>query len=55
MELETQLAEGKAELRAQKENVRVMVEEMDKMSRDLAKREIYFDHFLLLLLLLLLN
>ena len=38
-ELEMQLAEVKAELRSRKEEVRVMVEEMDKMSRDLANRE----------------
>lgn len=39
VELETQLAEVKAELRSRKEEVRVMLEEMDKTSRDLAKRE----------------
>ncbi|KAJ5711161.1 hypothetical protein N7488_005317 [Penicillium malachiteum] len=38
VELETQLAEVKAELKARKEEARVMIEEMEKMSRDLASR-----------------
>ncbi|KAJ5930461.1 hypothetical protein N7466_005954 [Penicillium verhagenii] len=38
MELETQLAEVKAELKAQKEEARMVIEEMEKMSRDLASR-----------------
>lgn len=38
MELETQLAEVKAELGARKEEVRVMIEEMEKISRGLAAR-----------------
>lgn len=39
VELEAQLAEGKAELRRRKEDVRVMIEEMEKMGRELAERE----------------
>lgn len=39
VELEGQLAEVKAELKAQKEEARMMIEEMEKMSRDLASRE----------------
>lgn len=39
IELETQLAEVKQELRQRKEDVRVMVEEMEKTGRDLARRE----------------
>lgn len=39
VELEGQLAEVKAELKAQKEDARMMIEEMEKMSRDLASRE----------------
>ncbi|KAL2831163.1 hypothetical protein BDW59DRAFT_140563 [Aspergillus cavernicola] len=38
VELETQLAEIKADLKARKEEVRLMIEEMEKMSRDLATR-----------------
>ncbi|KAL4906837.1 hypothetical protein BDW74DRAFT_128133 [Aspergillus multicolor] len=38
VELETQLSEVKAELKARKEEVRLMVEELDKMARDLATR-----------------
>ncbi|KAI9374115.1 hypothetical protein BJX61DRAFT_346597 [Aspergillus egyptiacus] len=38
VELEAQLAEVKAELKARKEDVRVMIEEMEKIARDLAKR-----------------
>ncbi|KAJ5613879.1 hypothetical protein N7528_007533 [Penicillium herquei] len=38
VELETQLAEVKAELKARKEEARVMIEEMETMSRDLASR-----------------
>ncbi|KAL4970061.1 uncharacterized protein BDV14DRAFT_68540 [Aspergillus stella-maris] len=38
VELETQLAEVKAELKAQKEEVRLMIEEMEKVSRSLADR-----------------
>lgn len=36
MELETQMAEVKAELKARKEEVRVLIEDMEKMGRDLA-------------------
>lgn len=39
IELEGQLAEVKAALQARKEEVRVMIEEMEKMGRDLASRE----------------
>lgn len=39
IELETQLAEVKQELRQRKEDVRVMVEEMEKTGRSLASRE----------------
>lgn len=39
VELETQLAEVKAELKASKEEARLMIEEMEKMGRDLASRE----------------
>ncbi|KAL3436726.1 hypothetical protein BDV09DRAFT_164240 [Aspergillus tetrazonus] len=38
VELEAQLAEVKAELKARKEEVRLIVEEMEKMARDLATR-----------------
>ncbi|KAE8150492.1 hypothetical protein BDV25DRAFT_111094 [Aspergillus avenaceus] len=38
VELETQLAEVKAELKARKEEVRTMIEEMEKTGRDLAAR-----------------
>ncbi|KAL4953585.1 hypothetical protein BDW69DRAFT_184308 [Aspergillus filifer] len=38
VELETQLAEVKAELKARKEEVRLMIEEMEKISRSLANR-----------------
>ncbi|EAW09290.1 uncharacterized protein ACLA_034930 [Aspergillus clavatus NRRL 1] len=38
IELEGQLAEVKAALQARKEEVRVMIEEMEKMGRDLASR-----------------
>ncbi|KAJ5623085.1 hypothetical protein N7490_011690 [Penicillium lividum] len=38
VELETQLAEVKAELKARKEEARMVIEEMEKMSRDLASR-----------------
>jgi hypothetical protein len=39
VELETQLAEIKAELKVRKEEVRLMIEEMEKTGRDLAARE----------------
>jgi hypothetical protein len=39
IELETQMAEVKAELKARKEEARVMIEEMEQMGRDLASRE----------------
>ena len=39
IELETQLADVKAELKARKEEARVMIEEMEQMGRDLASRE----------------
>lgn len=39
MELETQLADVKAELKAQKEDARIMIEEMEQMGRDLASRK----------------
>ncbi|GMG04071.1 unnamed protein product [Aspergillus oryzae] len=38
VELETQLAEVKAELKASKEEVRMMIEEMEKTGRDLANQ-----------------
>ncbi|KAL4942192.1 hypothetical protein BDV06DRAFT_192655 [Aspergillus oleicola] len=38
VELETQLAEVKAELKARKEEVRLMIEEMEKLARGLANR-----------------
>ncbi|KXG46117.1 uncharacterized protein PGRI_049730 [Penicillium griseofulvum] len=38
MELEAQLAEVKAELKARKEDARIMIEEMELMGRDLASR-----------------
>ncbi|KAJ5192429.1 hypothetical protein N7449_008571 [Penicillium cf. viridicatum] len=38
MELETQLADVKAELKARKEDARIMIEEMEQMGRDLANR-----------------
>ncbi|OQD77252.1 hypothetical protein PENDEC_c003G03905 [Penicillium decumbens] len=38
VELETRLAEVKAELKASKEEARLMIEEMEKMARDLASR-----------------
>ncbi|KAJ5118925.1 hypothetical protein N7448_010633 [Penicillium atrosanguineum] len=38
VELETQLAEVKAELKASKEEARLMIEEMEKMGRNLASR-----------------
>ncbi|OQD83296.1 hypothetical protein PENANT_c017G08231 [Penicillium antarcticum] len=38
MELETQLADVKAELKARKEDARIMIEEMEAMGRDLASR-----------------
>lgn len=39
VELETQLAEVKAELKSRKEEARLMIEEMETMSRELARRE----------------
>lgn len=39
VELETQLAEVKAELKARKEEARMMIEEMEKISRNLAGRK----------------
>lgn len=41
VELEAQLAEGKAELRKRKEDVGAMIEGMEKMGRELAERESY--------------
>ncbi|CEJ57153.1 hypothetical protein PMG11_05858 [Penicillium brasilianum] len=38
VELETQLAEVKAELKSRKEEARLMIEEMETMSRELARR-----------------
>ncbi|KAL4912385.1 hypothetical protein BDW62DRAFT_194769 [Aspergillus aurantiobrunneus] len=38
VELESQLAEVKAELKTRKEEVRLMIEEMEKLARDLATR-----------------
>ncbi|KAF4269812.1 hypothetical protein KXW98_005540 [Aspergillus fumigatus] len=38
VELEGQLAEVKAELKSRKEEVRIMIEDMEKMGRDLASR-----------------
>jgi hypothetical protein len=39
VELETQLADVKAELKSRKEEARLMIEEMEKIGRDLASRE----------------
>ena len=39
VELEAQLAEGKAELRNRKEEVQAMIAAMEKMGRELAQRE----------------
>lgn len=39
VELEAQLAEVKAELKSRKEDVRILIEEMEKISRELATRE----------------
>lgn len=39
VELETQLAEVKAELKSRKEEARLMIEEMETMGRELARRE----------------
>ena len=39
VELETQLAEVKAELKSRKEEARLMIEEMETMARELARRE----------------
>lgn len=39
VELEAQLAEVKAELKSRKEEARLMIEEMEKVGRDLASRE----------------
>lgn len=39
VELETQLADVKAELKSRKEDARVMIEEMEKIGRELAARE----------------
>lgn len=39
VELEGQLAEVKAELKSRKEEVRIIIEDMEKMGRDLASRE----------------
>lgn len=45
VELETQLAEVKAELKASKEEARAMIAEMEKMGRDLASRECHCHGF----------
>jgi hypothetical protein len=37
--METQLADVKAELKSRKEEARLMIEEMEKIGRDLASRE----------------
>jgi hypothetical protein len=39
VELETQLADVKAELKSRKEEARLMIEEMEKIGRDLATRK----------------
>lgn len=39
VELETQLAEVKAELKSRKEEARLMIERMETMGRELARRE----------------
>jgi hypothetical protein len=39
VELETQLADVKAELKSRKEEARLMIEEMETMGRELARRE----------------
>lgn len=49
VELETQSAEVKAELRAHKEEVRVMIEEMEKRGRDLSRRKFFCAGFQFLL------
>jgi hypothetical protein len=46
VELETQLAEVKAELKASKEEARAMITEMEKMGRDLARRKWHVIFFL---------
>lgn len=40
VEMETQLAEVKAELKSRKEDARLMIGEMEKIGRDLASREL---------------
>ena len=40
VELEAQLVQVKSELRARKEEVRILTEEMEAMGRDLAKRKL---------------
>jgi hypothetical protein len=40
VELETQLAEVKAELKSRKEEARLMIEEMETMGRELARRKL---------------
>lgn len=42
VELETQLAEVKAELKSRKEEARLMIEEMETMGRELARRAFLF-------------
>lgn len=42
VELETQLAEVKQELKNRKEEVRLMVEDMEKVGRELATRKFLF-------------
>jgi F0F1-type ATP synthase membrane subunit b/b' len=42
VELETSLAEVKQELKNRKEEVRLMVEDMEKVGRELATREFFF-------------
>lgn len=39
VELEAELAEQKQQLQQRKEDVRIMVEEMEKTGRELARRE----------------
>lgn len=39
VELEANLAKGKAELKEMKEDVRILVEEMERTGRELAERE----------------
>lgn len=41
VELEAELAQVKQELKKRKEEVRIMVQEMEKTARELARRELF--------------